>query len=179
MQKGFFFFFQLEQLVAPFTRQKQVVGLVGWLIVSFIAAGVGGVASFQAGSFYRQLVNPAWAPPGWLFGPVWSVLYVLMGIAAWLVWRVGGFRAASTALSLFLVQLAFNALWTWLFFAWHQGALAFADILLLWTLIVATMVSFWRIRPLAGALLVPYLLWVSFAAALNYAVWQLNPRVLG
>ena len=102
-----------------------------------------------------------------------------MGIAAWLVWRVGGFRAAKSALTLFLVQLALNALWSWLFFGWHWGAFAFADILLLWALIVATLISFWRIRPLAGALLVPYLLWVSFASALNYSVWQLNPQVLG
>ena len=102
-----------------------------------------------------------------------------MGIAAWLVWRVGGFRAAKSALILFLVQLAPNALWSWLFFVWHRGAFSFADILLLWALIVATLISFWRIRPLAGALLVPYLLWVSFASALNYSVWQLNPQVLG
>jgi tryptophan-rich sensory protein len=80
---------------------------------------------------------------------------------------------------LFLVQLALNALWSWLFFGWHRGALALADILLLWALIVATLISFWRIRPLAGALLVPYLLWVSFASVLNYSVWQLNPGVLG
>jgi len=102
-----------------------------------------------------------------------------MGIAAWLVWRTGGFRASRSALTLFLVQLAVNALWSWLFFAWHRGGLAFADIVLLWLLIVATIVSFWRVRPLAGALLIPYLLWVSFAAALNFSVWQLNPRVLG
>ena len=102
-----------------------------------------------------------------------------MGIAAWLVWRVGGFRAAKSALTLFLVQLTLNALWSWVFFGWHRGAFAFADILLLWALIVGTLISFWRIRPLAGALLAPYLLWVSFACALNYSVWQLNPQVLG
>ena len=102
-----------------------------------------------------------------------------MGIAAWLVWRVGGFRAARFALALFLVQLAINALWTWLFFGWHRGALAFADILGLWVLIAATLIAFWRIRPLAGALLVPYLLWVGFACALSYSVWQLNPQILG
>ena len=114
-----------------------------------------------------------------VFGPVWTVLYAVMGIAAWLVWRVGGFRAARTALTLFLVQLAVNALWSWLFFGWQLGGAAFADIALLWVLIVATLVAFWRVRPLAGVLLVPYLLWVSFAFALNYSVWQLNPQVLG
>ena len=161
------------------TKQKQIVGLAGWLIVSFIAAAIGGAASIQAGPFYTQLVRPDWAPPTSIFGPVWTVLYALMGIAAWLVWRVGGFRAAKGALTLFLVQLAFNALWSWLFFGWHRGDLAFADILLLCALIVATLIAFWRIRPLAGALLVPYLLWVTFASALNYSIWQLNPQVLG
>ncbi len=165
--------------MAPLTKQKQIVGLIAWLIVSFIAAAIGAAASIQAGAFYTQLLRPDWAPPPTIFGPVWTVLYVLMGIAAWLVWRVGGFRAAKSALTLFLVQLAVNALWSWLFFGWHRGALAFADVLLLWALILATLISFWRIRPLAGALLVPYLLWVSFASALNYAVWQLNPQVLG
>jgi tryptophan-rich sensory protein len=114
-----------------------------------------------------------------VFGPVWTVLYALMGIAAWLVWRNGGFGAAPTALTLFLVQLGFNALWSWLFFGWNRGAWAFADILLLWALILATLIAFWRIRPLAGVLLLPYLVWVSFAAVLNYFVWQLNPQILG
>ena len=145
----------------------------------FIAAAIGSAASIQAGSFYTQLVRPDWAPPPDIFGPVWTVLYALMGIAAWLVWRVAGFRAARTALTLFLVKLAVNALWSWLFFGWHLGAVAFADIVLLWVLIVATLIAFWRIRPIAGALLIPYLLWVSFASALNYAVWQLNPQILG
>ena len=101
-----------------------------------------------------------------------------MGIAAWLVWRVDGFRASRAALTLFLVQLAVNALWSWLFFAWQLGALAFADIVVLWLLIVATLVSFWRVRPLAGILLLPYLLWVSIATALNFSLWHLNPNVL-
>lgn len=161
------------------TKQNQILGLAGWLIVSFIAAAIGAAPSIQAGPFYTELVRPDWAPSPSIFGPVWTVLYVLMGIAAWLVWRDGGFRAGRFALTLFLAQLAVNALWTWLFFGWHRGALAFADILVLWTLIVATVLAFWRIRPLAGALLVPYLLWVTFAAALNYTVWQLNPQFLG
>jgi tryptophan-rich sensory protein len=102
-----------------------------------------------------------------------------MAIAAWLVWRGDGFRESRGALALFLVQLAPNALWSWLFFVWHRGALAFADILLLSVLVIATLVAFWRVHALAGALLIPYLLWVSFASALNYAVWQLNPQNLG
>jgi benzodiazapine receptor len=158
--------------------KKQLAGLAAWLLVSFIAAVIGGAASFQASAFYARLVRPEWAPPSWLFGPVWTVLYAVMGIAAWLVWRVGGFRAAKPALALFLVQLVLNALWSWLFFGWHLGALAFTDIVLLWVLIIATQIAFWRISPLAGALLVPYLLWVSFAVALNYSVGQLNAALL-
>ncbi len=161
------------------SASRQAVGLLAWLLVSFAAAAAGGVASADAGSFYAQLSRPAWAPPASLFGPVWSVLYLLQGIGAWLVWRERGFRGARAALGLFLVQLAANALWTWLFFAWRRGALAFGEVLVLWVLIVATIVAFRRVRPLAGALLLPYLLWVSFAAALTCAVWQLNPRLLG
>lgn len=165
--------------MAPPPKRKQIAGLVGWLVVVVTAAAIGAAASIHAGPFYTQLVRPGWAPPPSIFGPVWTVLYALMGIAAWLVWRVAGLRAARSALTLFLAQLAPNALWSWLFFAWHRGALAFADIIVLWALILATVFVFWRIRPLAGALLVPYLLWVSFATALNYSVWQLNPQALG
>jgi translocator protein len=165
--------------MAPASKTKQILGLVGWLAVTFIAASIGGVASINAGSFYTQLVRPEWAPPSSWFGPVWTVLYALMGIAAWLVWRADGFREARGALALFLLQLAPNALWSWLFFGWHRGALAFADILLLWVLIIVTLIAFWRVRALAGVLLIPYLLWVSFASALNYAVWQLNAQSLG
>ena len=160
-------------------KNKQIIGFIAWLALSFVTAAIGAVASIQASSFYLQLARPEWAPPANVFGPVWTALYVLMAIAAWLAWRVGGFRFARIALTLFLVQLAVNALWSWLFFGWHWGGLAFVDIGLLWLLIVATLIAFWRIRPLAGALLIPYLLWVSFALALNYSVWQLNPQVLG
>jgi benzodiazapine receptor len=165
--------------MALLPKRKQFLGLVTWLVVSFIAGGIGGAASIHASSFYARLARPEWAPPSFVFGPVWTVLYALMGIAAWLVWRIDGFRAARGAFSLFLIQLALNAIWSWLFFGWHRGALAFADIMLLWTAIIGTMVAFWRVRALAGALLVPYLLWVSFASVLNFAVWQLNPECLG
>jgi tryptophan-rich sensory protein len=158
---------------------QQGLGLLAWLGISFAAAALGAVASVQAASFYGQLAQPSWAPPASVFGPVWSILYALMGVSAWLVWRTGGLRAHRRALALFLVQLAVNALWSWLFFAWHRGAGAFADIVLLWLLVIATLVAFWRVRILAGVLLFPYALWVSFAAALNLSVWQLNPRVLG
>lgn len=161
------------------SRPKDVLGIVGWLIVAFAAAAVGARASIDAKAFYDQLVQPAWAPPPWLFGPVWTVLFVLMAIAAWLVWRSGGFRTNQLALTLFGVQLTLNALWSWLFFAWNLGALALAEVILLWMLIAATLLAFWRVRMLAGILLMPYLMWVSFAAALNYTLWQLNPQILG
>jgi tryptophan-rich sensory protein len=102
----------------------------------------------------------------------------MMGFSAWLVWRRGGFKANRKPLMLFIAQLAVNALWSWLFFAWHQGGLALAEILVLWVLIVATCASFWRCHAPAGALMLPYLAWVTFAGFLTYATWRLNPGVL-
>jgi tryptophan-rich sensory protein len=154
------------------------LGLVGWLLLCAAAAGLGGIASAQAPSFYAELSKPSWAPPASVFGPVWTALYAAMGVAAWLVWRERGWSRARGALGLFLAQLALNALWSWLFFAWHRGALAFADIVVLIVLITATIIAFARIRRLAAWLLVPYLAWVCFAAALNYSVWQRNPQLL-
>ncbi len=161
------------------SKSQQAIGLLAWLAASFAAAAVGGIASASAASFYGQLVQPPWAPPAWLFGPVWSVLFVLMGIAAWLVWRRHGFGGARVALTLFLVQLVVNGLWSWLFFAWRLGAPALADVVLLWLLIAATLMQFWRLHRLAACLLLPYLAWVSFAAALNFTLWRLNPGLLG
>ena len=161
------------------TTRAQVLGLIGWLVLCLAAGALGAVASMDAANFYGQLSQPDWAPPASVFGPVWTVLYVLMAIAAWLVWRIGGFAHARRALSLFLVQLAVNALWSWLFFAWHRGGLAFLDILALDALVLTTCAAFWRHRPLAGMLLLPYLAWVLFATALNFAVWRANPALLG
>lgn len=160
------------------TTSRKIVGLAAWLGVCFLASAIGAIATADAGDFYTRLVRPTWAPPSSLFGPVWTVLYVLMGIAAWLVWLKGGFHASRTALILFLIQLAVNALWSWLFFGWRLGAASFVDVVVLWVLVVATLVSFWRRRPLAGILFVPYLLWASFAAALNVTIWRLNPGSL-
>lgn len=158
---------------------RQWLGLAGWLALAFAAAAIGAVASVSAREFYAALVRPAWAPPGWLFGPVWTALYALMGVSAWLVWRERGFAGARAALALFIVQLAVNALWSWLFFAWRLGGPAFAEVLLLWCLIVATVIAFRRISALAALLLLPYLAWVTFASALTFAVWRLNPALLG
>jgi translocator protein len=157
---------------------KQILGLLGWLAVTFVAAAAAALASAQAASFYGELTRPTWAPPASWFGPVWSVLYVLMAVAAWVVWRVPREDRTRTPLVLFLVQLAVNALWSWLFFAWRLGSVAFTDIVVLLALIVATLVSFWKVKRLAGVLLLPYLCWVSFATALTWSVWQSNPALL-
>ena len=161
------------------STKTQIIGLIMWLVICFAASAIGGIASIQAKDFYIQLIQPEWAPPSWVFGPVWTTLYTLMGISAWLIWRNGGFQTNFVALSLFLIQLVVNALWSWLFFAWKFGFWSFIDILVLLVLIVATIISFWRIHRFAAILLVPYLLWVSFALVLNYTLWQLNPNILG
>jgi translocator protein len=154
------------------------LGLAGWIVLCALAGAIGAAASVQAKEFYGSLDQPAWAPPAAVFGPVWTLLYISMAVAAWLVWRERGFTRARGALGLFIAQLALNALWSWLFFAWHRGAYAFIDIVALLALIIATVVSFAKIRKAAAWLLAPYLAWVSFATLLSYSVWQRNPHAL-
>ena len=144
----------------------------------FAAAVAGGIASARAPELYGQLVKPSWAPPSWLFGPVWTVLYLLMGIAAFLVWRERDAPAARGSLLSFALHLVLNAAWSWLFFRWQLGAGSFIGIVALWIAIVLVMLRFARVRRLAAALLLPYLLWVTFAAALNFVLWQANPSLL-
>lgn len=158
---------------------RQLIGLAGWILITAVFTAIGTLSSASAGGFYLDLVRPTWAPPAWLFGPAWTTLYILMAIAAWLVWRVHGFKRARIALSLFFIQLAVNALWPWLFFVWHLGAISFAEILILWVLIVITINAFWRLQKLAAVLLFPYLAWVSFASVLAISTWKLNPAILG
>jgi benzodiazapine receptor len=148
------------------------LSLVGWLAVSFAAGWIG--SRFMPGAWYASLAKPLWTPPNALFGPVWSVLYVLMGVAAWLVCRRAGFSGAGAALALFILQLALNALWSCLFFGLHRPAIAFFDIVVLWVVILAVVVLFWRKDQVAGALMLPYLVWVGFASCLNFALWRLN-----
>lgn len=156
----------------------QALGALGWFTITFAAAALGAWASTSAASFYATLALPAWAPPASLFGPVWTLLYAMMAVAAWLVWRERGTAATRPALTLYLLQLGVNALWSWLFFGWRLGALAFVDILLLVMLVVATLIAFARIRALAAVMLLPYLGWITFASALNLAVWRANTGVL-
>lgn len=143
-----------------------------------VAALIAAIASVRAGDFYQLLSKPTWAPPAQVFGPVWSVLYVLMAVAAWLVIRARGWPRARPAIALYGLQLVLNALWTWLFFRWRVGWVAFVEILALWALLLFTALDFWRARRLAGGLLLPYLAWVTFAASLTYAIWRRNPAVL-
>ena len=167
-----------KQLQRTVIGRRQTLGLLGWALLTFAAAALGALASVDAGAFYAELTRPSWAPPAWLFGPVWSALYALMAASAWLVWRDRGFAGARTALVLFIAQLVANALWSWLFFAWRQGDVAFAEVLVLSCLIVATIVSFQRVNILAAVMMYPYLAWSMFASALTFTIWRLNPGVL-
>jgi tryptophan-rich sensory protein len=140
---------------------------------------VGGLAGAATDSgvrdWYPTLTKPSFNPPSWVFGPVWTVLYILMGIAAFLVWNKGlDQEGVRLALALFAAQLFLNGLWSFLFFGMESPFVAFLEILVLWVLIVATVIAFWRMNPWAGLLLVPYLGWVSFAAVLNGSIWVLN-----
>jgi tryptophan-rich sensory protein len=149
------------------------LALAGWILVAFLAALIGGLAG-APGAWYAGLAKPAWNPPNWVFGPVWTVLYATMGVAAWLIWLRRADTPVQAALTLFGIQLVLNALWSWVFFGWHWLGLAFVELLLMWVAILATTVAFWRIRPLAGWLFLPYLLWVAFAGVLNLFLWRLN-----
>lgn len=145
--------------------------LLRWLAISFVPALIG--ARFPAPEYYRRLETPSWAPPPWIFGPVWTVLYASMGVAAWLVARRSGFRSRGPLL-LFGWQLVLNATWTPIFFGLRAPGLALVNIVLLWVAIAATLVAFLSRRTVAGVLLIPYLAWVTFASALNYAIWRRN-----
>jgi translocator protein len=154
------------------TSRRIVLGLIVWLAVCYGAAAVG--AQFMPGAWYQELAKPAWTPPSWLFAPVWTVLYGMMAVAAWIVWRQQGVAGAPAALSSFVAQLLLNTLWSWLFFGTQRPDLAMLDIMALWIAILLTAGAFWGRSRVAALLLVPYLLWVSFAAALNWSIWRLN-----
>ncbi|MBN1945315.1 MAG: tryptophan-rich sensory protein [Bradymonadales bacterium] len=149
--------------------------LGGFLLVTFGVAAIGGAVTGPAvRDWYPSVIKPSWTPPGWLFGPVWTLLYAMMAVAVWLVWRKLGWQGAKVALILFAVQLLLNSAWSILFFGLHRIDLALIDIGLLLAAIVATTVVFWKATPIAGILFLPYLAWVSFASALNFALWRLN-----
>ena len=154
---------------------QQSIGLAVFVLVCFAAAGLGGIVTTpNIPTWYADLAKPVWTPPDWLFGPVWTLLYLIMAIAAWLVWRQTGLVGAKLPLALFAVQLVLNSLWSVLFFGLRSPGAAVVDIVLLWAAILATLIAFWMRSMLAGVMLVPYLVWVSFAAVLNVAIWRLN-----
>ena len=154
---------------------QQILGLAALVLVCFAAAGLGGlVTTPRIPTWYADLAKPGWTPPDWIFGPVWTALYLMMAFSAWLVWRQAGLAGARLPLALFGIQLLLNSLWSVLFFGLQNPGAAGVEIILLWVAILATLLAFWRQSNLAGALLVPYLAWVSFAAVLNVTIWWMN-----
>ena len=166
-----------DETVTPWrpTVLRQVVWLIGCITVCLAVAGVGAAATATSvNGWYQTLNKPSWNPPDWLFGPVWTTLFVMMGVAAWLAWRRDGWLSARTAMIWFGIQLALNMLWSVLFFGLQSPGLAFAEILVLWMAIVATVLAICE-RTVGGALLLtPYLAWTTFAAVLNFTIWRLN-----
>jgi tryptophan-rich sensory protein len=157
------------------TGTRRSIGLVLLLILCLGAGGLGAIATTpEIEGWYKTIARPSWTPPDWIFGPVWTTLYVMMAVAAWFVWKPTGFKGAALPLTLFGLQLLLNIAWSWIFFGLHQPGWAFAEIVVLWLMIVATTVAFFRCSTIAGWLLVPYLAWVSFAAVLNFALWRMN-----
>ncbi|WP_041407571.1 TspO/MBR family protein [Segniliparus rotundus] len=155
-------------------KRQDLLALTASALATTAVAGLGSAASVRAREDYAKLRQPPWAPPGWVFGPVWTALYTMMTVAAWLVWREEPREGARPALRAYAVQLGLNAIWSPLFFGLGKRGAAFVDIVLLWGAIVATVRLFARRSPLAAALLVPYLAWATFATALNWSAWRLN-----
>lgn len=154
---------------------QNVLGLMVSLLICYAVAGLGGWWTAGAvSSWYPSLAKPPLNPPNWVFGPVWSLLYTMMAVAAWLVWKRTGFAAGKVPLGLFAVQLGLNLVWSGLFFAMHSPALGAIDILVMWLTILATILAFRKVSKPAAVLMIPYLLWVSFATYLNLGIWWLN-----
>ncbi|MCF7787669.1 MAG: tryptophan-rich sensory protein [Prosthecobacter sp.] len=156
---------------ASSSKQPPYFALIGFILITFAAPAISAFIEMP-GAWYAALQKPSWNPPAWLFGPVWTLLYMLMSVAAWLVWKRVGF---SRPLVLYFVQLALNAAWTPVFFGAHALVPALIVIVAMWIAILATLLSFRRVNPAAGWLFVPYLAWVSFATVLNFTLWRLNP----
>lgn len=153
-------------------RTNPWLGLIAWLALVFSATLSSVFVS--TGGWYAELNKPTWNPPSWIFGPVWTLLYILMAVAAWRVWSKGGWSGQRRALSLFVVQWALNALWTPIFFGLQQPGWAFVEIMILLVLIRYTIKAFLKVDQTAALLMLPYAIWVGFAAALNLAIWRMN-----
>lgn len=154
------------------SKKQEIVGFIGWAFLCFAVAWAASLA--RPGEWYASLEKPPFNPPDWVFAVVWTILYAFMSVAAWLVWKKKGFLRATIPLMLFFLQLALNGLWPWLFFGFRLPEWAFLDIVALWFVLLFTLASFWIENPLAGALLVPYFAWVSFATVINYTIWRIN-----
>lgn len=159
----------------PRSQAIDILGLICFLFLAFAAAAVGGLATASSvDDWYQALNKPDWQPPDRVFGPVWTVLYITIGLAGWWVWRGRPWLRIRIALAWYGAQLVLNALWSVLFFGLHAPGWALIEIMGLWGAIVGTVIAFFRLSPLAGLLLLPYLGWVTFAAGLNFAIWRLN-----
>jgi translocator protein len=151
------------------------LGLFAFLVVCFGVGIIAGLITFtNIDIWYRTLNKPSWTPPNTVFGPVWNVIYMLTAIAGWMVWARLGFARLRMEAVLFLVQLALNPLWPYVFFRMHRSDLSLLVAILLWITVAAMAALFWRVRKMAGYLLLPYLGWLAFAIALNFAVWRMN-----
>lgn len=150
--------------------------LISAILISELAGVIGSLFTFSSiPTWYATIVRPSFSPPNWIFGPVWTTLFALMGIALFLVWQKGFSRKdVKVAVVLFAVQLLLNTCWSIIFFGAHNPGAAFIEIIFLWLAILVTIIAFFRISKWAGYLLLPYIAWVSFAAFLNYAIWTLN-----
>ena len=154
---------------------QDAVALVVFLVLCLAVSGIGGgITATSVGTWYQTLQKPPFNPPDWVFAPVWTILYILMAIAGWRVWRRTRFEAGGKALTVFAVQLGLNLLWSYLFFGLQQIGLALIEIIILLLAITVNTALFWRIDRLAGALFVPYVLWVTYATVLNGSLWLLN-----
>ena len=161
----------------PAGGTHSILALIGFLTVCFAVAGLGSVittAQTSPGGWFETLDKPFFSPPSWLFGPVWTVLYFLIALSGWLVWRQGGFSGARVAMLLFFGQLALNFLWSVIFFGLQAPGLALVEIVILWINILLAALAFRPLSRLAAVLLLPYLAWVTFATVLNAAIWWLN-----
>ena len=159
-----------ETMSASSSKSRNGLALAGFIVVTFCAPLLS-VGFSMPGAWYAALQKPSWNPPPWLFGPAWTLLYTMMAVAAWMVWKRVGF---GKPLKLYFVQLALNAAWTPIFFGAHQLGWALFEIVLLWIAILATLLSFRWVNTAAGWLFLPYLAWVTFAMTLNYTLWRMN-----
>jgi benzodiazapine receptor len=152
-----------------------IVALAFWLVLCLGIAWIGSLLTRPAiPDWYATLTKPTWTPPNWVFAPAWTTLYILMAVAAWLVWEQKVTTAIVLPLAAFLVQLLLNIAWSALFFRFHLPGAAMVEIIVLWFSILVTLILFWRVSSAAGWLLVPYLIWVAYATSLNIAIWRLN-----